>query len=73
MCRALFFRWFAFPDPVQEGSLNDFAPCRGIESAVSCAERDAERGVWKCSGRSSRRALRGVVGNFWWRVRRLRI
>ena len=56
---ALYFPLVRLPDPLQEGSLDDFAPC-GIVAGVM-SRTDAERGVWKAPA-GLEAALRGVVG-----------
>jgi phage tail sheath protein FI len=56
---ALYFPLVRIPDPLQEGSLNDFAPCGIIAGVMS--RTDAERGVWKAPA-GLEAALRGVVG-----------
>jgi phage tail sheath protein FI len=56
---ALYFPLVRLPDPLQEGSLEDFAPC-GIVAGVM-SRTDAERGVWKAPA-GLEAALRGVVG-----------
>jgi phage tail sheath protein FI len=42
---ALYFPLVRIPDPLQENSLDDFAPC-GIVAGIM-SRTDAERGVWK--------------------------
>jgi hypothetical protein len=56
---ALYFPMVRIPDPLQDGSLEDFAPC-GIVAGIM-SRTDAERGVWKAPAGIDA-ALRGVVG-----------
>jgi hypothetical protein len=56
---ALYFPMVRIPDPLQEGSLDDFAPC-GIVAGVM-SRTDAERGVWKAPA-GIEATLRGVTG-----------
>ena len=56
---ALYFPLVRIPDPLQENSLDDFAPC-GIVAGIM-SRTDAERGVWKAPA-GLEAALRGVVG-----------
>ncbi len=56
---ALYFPQVRLPDPLQDGSLEDFAPC-GIVAGVM-SRTDAERGVWKAPA-GLEAALRGVAG-----------
>lgn len=56
---ALYFPTVRIPDPLQEGSLDDFAPC-GIVAGIM-SRTDGERGVWKAPAGIDA-TLRGVVG-----------
>jgi len=56
---ALYFPTVRIPDPLQDGSLDDFAPC-GIVAGVM-SRTDAERGVWKAPA-GIEANLRGVAG-----------
>ncbi len=56
---ALYFPTVRIPDPLQEGGLDDFAPC-GIVAGVM-SRTDAERGIWKAPAGIDA-SMRGVVG-----------
>ncbi len=56
---ALYFPMVRIPDPLQEGSLDDFAPCGVVAGVMS--RTDAERGVWKAPA-GIEATLRGVAG-----------
>jgi phage tail sheath protein FI len=56
---ALYFPRVRVPDPLQDNSLEDFAPCGVVAGIIS--RTDAERGVWKAPA-GIEAGLRGVLG-----------
>ena len=56
---AIYFPRLRLPDPLQDGNLDDFAPCGVIAGIMS--RTDAERGVWKAPA-GIEAGLRGVLG-----------
>jgi len=55
----LYFPRLRIPDPLQDNTLQDFAPCGVVAGVMS--RTDAERGVWKAPAGLDA-ALRGVLG-----------
>jgi uncharacterized protein len=56
---ALYFPRVRVPDPLQDNTLEDFAPCGVVAGIIS--RTDAERGVWKAPA-GIEAGLRGVLG-----------
>jgi phage tail sheath protein FI len=56
---ALYYPRIRSSDPLQDGSLEDFAPCGAVAGVMS--RTDAERGVWKAPA-GIEASLRGVLG-----------
>jgi uncharacterized protein len=56
---AMYFPRLQLSDPLQDGNVDDFAPCGAVAGVIS--RTDAERGVWKAPAGLDA-SLRGVIG-----------